>query len=186
MEHGATVADVAPVSAPVRQISVRKEPQTGRKTDQDKLTPAPQQEHKSSCLTVLSCSPALPPRRHRCSRRASGSLADARSRCSLLPAEGRASRYQGSHAGLQRGPWPGLAGCGPARGPRVSGVLSAHPRGTDARLSPGYPRFHGSNRYNSFTSLQVAHGGRLDNGLLVLSKIGRVAVRWSRPVEGTI
>ncbi len=31
-----------------------------------------------------------------------------------------------------------------------------------------------------------AHGGaRLDNGFLVLSKIGRLAVRWSRPLEGT-
>jgi len=30
------------------------------------------------------------------------------------------------------------------------------------------------------------HGGaRLDNGLLILSKIGHVAVRWSRPLEGT-
>ena len=30
------------------------------------------------------------------------------------------------------------------------------------------------------------HGGaRLDNGFLVLSKIGRIAVHWSRPIEGT-
>jgi putative transposase len=48
---------------------------------------------------------------------------------------------------------------------------------------PGYPRFHGRDRYNSFTYPQVGdHGGaRLDNGFLVLSKIGRIAVRWSRP-----
>ncbi len=53
--------------------------------------------------------------------------------------------------------------------------------------APGYPRFHGRHRYNSFTCPQVGeHGGaRLDNGCLVLSKIGRVAVRWSRPIEGT-
>src|SRR5262249_15136741 len=31
------------------------------------------------------------------------------------------------------------------------------------------------------------HGGaRLDNGFLALSKIGRLAVRWSRPLEGTL
>jgi putative transposase len=50
----------------------------------------------------------------------------------------------------------------------------------------GYPRFHGRNRYNSFTYPQVGeHGGaRLDNGFLVLPKIGRIAVRWSRPIEG--
>jgi putative transposase len=53
--------------------------------------------------------------------------------------------------------------------------------------TPGYPRFHGRDRYNSFTYPQVGeHGGaRLDNGFLVLSKIGRIAVRWSRPWEGT-
>ncbi len=54
--------------------------------------------------------------------------------------------------------------------------------------TPGYPRFQGVNRYNSFTYKQVdEHGGaRLDNGFLVLSRIGRIAVRWSRPIEGTI
>jgi putative transposase len=52
---------------------------------------------------------------------------------------------------------------------------------------PGFPRFQGTNRWHSFTFKQVGkHGGaRLDNGFLVLSKIGRVAVRWSRPLEGT-
>jgi putative transposase len=52
--------------------------------------------------------------------------------------------------------------------------------------TPGYPSFHGRDRYNSFTYPQVGdHGGaRLDNGFLVLSKIGRIAVRWSRPLEG--
>src|SRR4029079_11352694 len=52
--------------------------------------------------------------------------------------------------------------------------------------TPGYPRFHGRNRYNSFTYPQVGeHGGaRLDNGFLVLSKIGRIAVRWSHSIEG--
>jgi putative transposase len=51
--------------------------------------------------------------------------------------------------------------------------------------TPGYPRFHSVNRYNSFTYPQVGNGATHDNGLLVLSKIGRVAVRWSRPIEGT-
>jgi putative transposase len=51
--------------------------------------------------------------------------------------------------------------------------------------TPGYPRFHGRDRYNSFTYPQVGeHGGaRLDNGFLVLSKIGRITIRWSRPLE---
>jgi putative transposase len=51
--------------------------------------------------------------------------------------------------------------------------------------TPGYPRFHGANRYTSFTYKQFGNGAALDNGFLVLSKIGRIAVRWSRPLEGT-
>jgi len=50
---------------------------------------------------------------------------------------------------------------------------------------PGYPRFQGANRYNSFTYKQFGNGASLDNGYLVLSKIGRIAVRWSRPLKGT-
>jgi putative transposase len=50
----------------------------------------------------------------------------------------------------------------------------------------GFPRFHGRNRYHSFTYKEYGNGARLDNGSLVLSKIGRIAVRWSRPFQGTI
>src|SRR5258708_4302563 len=50
---------------------------------------------------------------------------------------------------------------------------------------PGFPRFQGKDRYHSFTYKEVGNGARLDNGYLVLSKIGRIAVRWSRPIEGT-
>jgi putative transposase len=51
---------------------------------------------------------------------------------------------------------------------------------------PGFPRFHGKDRYHSFTYKEYGNGARLDNGSLVLSKIGRIAVRWSRPIQGTI
>ncbi len=50
----------------------------------------------------------------------------------------------------------------------------------------GFPRFQGRNRWHSFTYKEYGNGARLDNGSLVLSKIGRLAVRWSRPVVGTI
>jgi putative transposase len=49
----------------------------------------------------------------------------------------------------------------------------------------GFPRFKGRNRYHSFTCKEYGNGARLDNGFLVLSKIGRISVHWSRPVEGT-
>ncbi len=51
--------------------------------------------------------------------------------------------------------------------------------------TPGYPRFQGANLYNSFTYKQFGNGFTLDNGFLVLSKIGRIALRWSRPLVGT-
>jgi putative transposase len=51
---------------------------------------------------------------------------------------------------------------------------------------PGFPRFQGRDRYHSFTYKEYGNGARLDNGTLVLSKIGRIAVRWSRPVQGVI
>jgi putative transposase len=51
---------------------------------------------------------------------------------------------------------------------------------------PGFPRFHGRDRYHSFTYKEYGNGARLDNGYLVLSKIGRIAVRWSRPIQGTM
>jgi putative transposase len=70
---------------------------------------------------------------------------------------------------------------------RVDRAFQAFFRRIREGQTPGYPRFHGRDRYSSFTYSQVGdHGGaRLDNGFLVLSKIGRIAVRWSRPIEGT-
>jgi putative transposase len=49
----------------------------------------------------------------------------------------------------------------------------------------GFPRFKGRNRYRSFTFKEYGNGVRLDNGALILSKIGRIAVHWSRPIAGT-
>src|SRR5690242_1251980 len=49
----------------------------------------------------------------------------------------------------------------------------------------GFPRFKGRNRFHSFTFKEFGNGAALDNGFLVLSKIGRIAVRWSRSLEGT-
>jgi putative transposase len=51
---------------------------------------------------------------------------------------------------------------------------------------PGFPRFQGRERYHSFTYKEYGNGARLENGYLVLSKIGRIAVRWSRPIAGSI
>jgi putative transposase len=52
----------------------------------------------------------------------------------------------------------------------------------------GFPRFKGRNRFHSFTfkeyGKEYGNGARLDNGFLVLSRVGRINVPWSRPLEG--
>jgi putative transposase len=68
---------------------------------------------------------------------------------------------------------------------RVDRAFQAFFRRVKAGETPGYPRFHGRYRYNSLTFPQFGNGATLDNGSLVLSKLGRIAIRWSRPVEGT-
>ena len=69
---------------------------------------------------------------------------------------------------------------------RLDKTYQAFFRRVKAGQTPGFPRYQGKDRWHSFTYKQVGeHGGaRLDNGCLVLSKIGRIAVRWSRPIEG--
>src|SRR6476620_9395758 len=49
----------------------------------------------------------------------------------------------------------------------------------------GFPRFKGRTRWHSFTFKEYGNGAQLENGSLVLSKIGRIRVHWSRPMEGT-
>jgi putative transposase len=49
----------------------------------------------------------------------------------------------------------------------------------------GFPRYKPATRYHSFTFKEYGNGATLDNGYLVLSKIGRINVHWSRPIAGT-
>ena len=48
------------------------------------------------------------------------------------------------------------------------------------------PRFKGRNRFHSFGLKEYGNGFRLDGRRLKLSGIGRVAVRWHRPLEGQV
>jgi len=68
---------------------------------------------------------------------------------------------------------------------RLDKTYQAFFRRLKAGQTPGFPRFQGRNRYHSFTYKQYGNGARLDNGFLILSKIGRIGVRWSRRLEGT-
>ena len=70
---------------------------------------------------------------------------------------------------------------------RLDRAFQAFFRRVKAGEQPGYPRFQGKDRYNSFTYPQVgAHGGAvLEGRILSLSKIGRILVRLHRPLQGT-
>ena len=50
----------------------------------------------------------------------------------------------------------------------------------------GYPRFRGFNRFNSFGFKEEKNGFKIDGRRLKLSGVGRVPVRWHRPLEGKI
>jgi putative transposase len=69
---------------------------------------------------------------------------------------------------------------------RLDKAFAAFFRRLQAGEQPGYPRFQGKDRYNSFTYRQVGeHGGAaLHGGILSLSKIGRIRIRLHRSLEG--
>ena len=68
---------------------------------------------------------------------------------------------------------------------RLDKTYQAFFRRVQAGEKAGFPRYRGRDRWHSFTYKEFGNGAALDNGFLVLSKIGRIAVRWSRPLEGT-
>jgi len=66
---------------------------------------------------------------------------------------------------------------------RVDLAFKAFFRRVKSGENPGYPRFKGKGRYDSFTFPQS--GFTLDSNYLNLSKIGDVKIVLHRPVEGT-
>jgi putative transposase len=72
---------------------------------------------------------------------------------------------------------------------RLDKTYQAFFRRVKAGEKAGFPRYQARDRWHSFTYKEFGNGATLDrsadNGFLVLSKIGRTAVRWSRPIEGT-
>src|SRR6266487_490257 len=59
-------------------------------------------------------------------------------------------------------------------------------RRVSAGEKPGFPRFKGRNRFSSFGLKEYGNGFKIDGRRLRLSGIGRIAVRWHRPIEGQI
>lgn len=67
---------------------------------------------------------------------------------------------------------------------RIDLAFKAFFRRTKAREKPGFPRFRGKFRYDSFTFSQS--GFKIVDGRLSLSKIGHIKIKLHRPVEGII
>jgi putative transposase len=65
---------------------------------------------------------------------------------------------------------------------RVERTFQAFFRRVKNSEQPGYPRFQGGTRYNSFTYPQYGAGAVLDGGVLNLSRIGRIPLRLHRPL----
>ena len=68
----------------------------------------------------------------------------------------------------------------------VDKAFDAFFRRVKAGEIPGYPRFKNRISFHSFTFKQFGVGAKLDGKRLKLFGIGRVAVRWHRPMEGEI
>lgn len=69
---------------------------------------------------------------------------------------------------------------------RLELAFEAFFRRVKAGQEPGYPRFRGAERYDSFCYPQYGNGCRLQGDVLFLSKIGQVRVKLHRPIAGDI
>src|SRR5215469_13863593 len=153
------------------------EQQTVRKTFKFKLLPTPEQEQKllfvlRRCRELYNA--ALQERRdasHKC-----GVSITAAHQSTELPAiKAVRPEYHDLHSQVLQDVLT-----------RLDRAFQAFFRRVENGEQPGYPRFQGANRFNSFTYKQLGNGAMLDNGSLALSKIGRLAITWSRPLQGTV
>jgi putative transposase len=150
--------------------------QTVRKTYKYKLKPTPQQE-RTLAVVVRRCrelyNAALQERReawHKCGVSVTVAMQSAQ-----LP---EIKEVRPEYGGIHSQVWQEVL-------TQLDRAFQAFFRRVKNAETPGYPRFQGAARYHSFTHKQYGNGATLDNGFLILSKIGRIAVRWSRPLEGT-
>lgn len=68
----------------------------------------------------------------------------------------------------------------------VDKAYKAFFRRVKAGEKPGYPRFKGYHHFGSFGFKQYGSGIKIDGRRLKMFGIGRVRVRWDRPIEGAI
>jgi putative transposase len=65
-------------------------------------------------------------------------------------------------------------------------AFAAFFRRLKAGETPGYPRFKGKHRFDSFGLKEYGNGFKVDGRRLKVYGIGRIRVRWHRPLEGAI
>jgi putative transposase len=152
--------------------------ETGRKTYKEKLRPTPQQEQELEavlwrCRTLYNT--ALE-QRITAWQRCRVSVSRFQQEAELKEIRAEFPEYAALHSHVLQDV---LA--------RLDKAYQAFFRRVKAGEKPGFPRFKGryGNRYHSFTFKEYGNGARLDNGALVLAKLGRINVHWSRPIEGT-
>src|SRR5262245_14205605 len=150
---------------------------TTRKTSHYKLKPTPEQERALEevlwrCRTLYNC--ALEQRLTGWRRGKGRSLSRFQQEAELTDLRAAFPEYAAIHSHVLQDV---LA--------RLDKTSHAFFRRRAAGEQAGFPRLQGRDRSHSFTYKEYGHGARLDNGFLVLSKIGRMAVRWSRPIAGT-
>jgi len=149
---------------------------SGRKAYLEKLKPTPQQERQLAAI-LWRCRTryhsALQPRITRwrqrgVSRTRSGQEAELK--------DLRAELWE--DADTHRHLWPDVLA-------RLEKTSHACFRRVQHAAKPGCPRLHGRNRSRAVPAKASGNGARRENGALRVRTIGRLAVRWSRPIQGT-
>src|SRR5215813_1081240 len=144
------------------------EQQTVRKTYKYKLNPTPEQE-QAMAFAVRRCrelyNAALQERKEAW-QKCGESVTEAQQSAQLPAIKEVRPEYRDIHSQVLQDVLT-----------RLDHAFQAFFRRVAAGEHPGYPRFQGAQRYASFTYKQFGNGARLDNGFLILSKIGRIAMR---------
>jgi len=152
------------------------EQQAVRKTFKYKLTPTPEQERGLERVLLLCCQLYNVALEHRKTawERSHVSVSGYAQEAELKDIRAAFPEYAAIHSHVLQDV---LA--------RLDKTFQAFFRRVKAGEKAGYPRFRGQGRYNSLTYKEFGNGAQLDNGFLVLSKIGWLALRWGRPLQGT-
>jgi putative transposase len=152
------------------------EQQMVRKTYKYKLTPTPEQDRALGRVLGLCCwlyNTALEQRITAWQRRRA-SVSPFQQEAELKDVRAEMPEYAAIHSHVLQDV---LA--------RLDKTYQAFFRRLKAREKAGFPRYQARTRYHSFTYKEYGNGASLDYGFLILSKIGQLGVRWSRPIEGT-